>query len=185
MTDPRASTSSTNYPAGVRAGLGFAFALSLAVLAHADTPAPALQFTVVTKSDSVHRVRGKENLYPWEHEEPGVVLVSNSCGFAEVKYRRVVSATSTERWTAYALLGEWCDKGEYVVPAPSLVAYRNWEGKSYVWDVAEIHVDQAGRRYVDDDNFIMTAGLESIVHADDRASGSDDERVYLDELEIK
>jgi len=169
-----------------RAGLVFAMALSLfAALAHADSSAPPLQFTVVAKSDSVHRIRGKENLYPWEHEEPGVVLVSNSCGFAEVKYRRVVSGTKTDRWTAYALLSEWCDKGDFVVPAPSLVAYRTWEGKSYVWDIAEIHVDEAGRRYIDDDNFIMTTGLESIVHADDRATGSDDERVYLDELEIK
>ena len=158
----------------------------LAVIAQAESPAPPLQFTVVAKSDSVHRLRGKQNLYPWEHEEPGVVLVSNSCGFAEVKYRRIVPAAKTERWTAFALLGEWCDKGDFVIPAPSLVAYRDWEGKSYVWDVAEIHVDDTGRRYVDDGNFIASTGLENIVHADARAAGPDeDERVYLDELEIK
>jgi hypothetical protein len=158
----------------------------LATIAWADSPVPALQFTVVAKSDSVHRVRGKQNVFPWEHEEPGVVLVSNYCGFAEVKYRRVVSAANTERWTAYALLGEWCDKGDFVIPAPSLVAYRNWEGKSYIWDVAEIHVDDTGRRYVDDGNFIAATGLENIVHADAGAAGpGEDERVYLDELEIK
>jgi hypothetical protein len=163
-----------------------AVALSLwliAALAHAEAPVPPLHFTVVAKSDAVHRVRGKQNVYPWEHAEPGIILVSNSCGFAQATYRRVVSARETRRWTAYGLLGEWCDKGELVAPAPSLIAYRDWEGKSYVWAIAEIHTDDAGRRYVDDGNFIASSGLDPIVHAD-ATSTDEPERVYLDELEI-
>lgn len=163
-----------------------------AAIAQADVQLPPIQYAVVTKADSIHRIRDDRNLYPWDVEEPGAdgekstIIVSNACGFAVVKYRRVVSATETTRWTAYALLGEWCETGEFKPLAPMLVAYRDWEGKSYVWSVAEIHIDDAGRRYVDDNLFIDATGLETLIHADDRVTGpQDEERVYLDELGIK
>ena len=177
MTDPRAFTSLV---------ITWALSIALASGARAADPALPLQYAVVVKADSVQRMHDHRNLYPWDVAEPGTIIVSNACGFAKVKYRRVVSAATTEHWTAYALLGEWCETAEFKPLAPTLIAYRDWQGKSYVWSVAEIHTDDTGRRYIDDNLFIDSTGLEAVIHGDDRVTGpQDEERVYLDELGIK
>jgi hypothetical protein len=76
-------------------------------------------------------------------------------------------------WKALGLLGEWC-VDEFKRNGLQLVAYRDWEGKSYIWDVAEIRTDENGRRYIDDDRFLVSTVIDT--------EGPEVTRVYLDQI---
>lgn len=150
----------------------------------ANADDPPVRLAEVLRAESVGRVSGARNVYPWHRDVPGkdgeydTIFISNACGFAKVRYRMVVSATASRPWVAYALLGEWCGKEEFAAKAPTLVAFSDWEGKSYILCVAEILTDENGRRYVDDSLFIEDAGLEFVT------GPNGEERVYLDGLKI-
>lgn len=151
----------------------WAAALTLTTAMAANAERPPLHFAVVTGATSSHRLHGKENLYPWDVAQPDEVMISNSCGFAAVTYRRLSETGKVTSWKALGLLGEWC-VDEFKRDGLQLVAYRDWEGKSYIWSVAEIHTDETGRRYIDDDGFMVSTVIDT--------EGPEVTRVYLDEI---
>jgi hypothetical protein len=151
----------------------WAAALTMALAATANAERPPLHFAVVTGATSSHRLHGKDNLYPWDVAQADEVIISNSCGFAAVTYHRLLETGKVTPWKALGLLGEWC-VDEFKRDGLQLVAYRDWEGKSYIWSVAEIRTDEAGRRYIDDEGFMVSAMIE--------VEGPEVTRVYLDEI---
>jgi hypothetical protein len=145
----------------------------MAMAAPALAERPPLHFAVVTGATSSHRLHGKDNLYPWDVAQPDEIMVSNSCGFAAVTYHRLLETGKATSWKALGLLGEWC-VNEFKRNGLQLVAYRDWEGKSYIWDVAEIRADENGRRYIDDDGFLISTVIDT--------EGPEITRVYLDQI---
>src|SRR3954468_5362469 len=154
--------------------LARAFALVVVSAGVVGAEPPPLKLTIVAGSESSHRLHGKEKFYPWVQAEPGVKLVTNACGFAEITYRKPASEKRAERWKARALLSEKCDVIPFTATGRSLVAYMEWERKPFVSNLALIHTDDQGREYIDDPKFIRAVGLQTIV--------LEQGRVYLDDI---
>jgi hypothetical protein len=136
------------------------------------------KYAIVSGVETFHRVRSASNLYPWDHAGPDEIIVSNACGFARVTYYRVTtlgfSKALDERnlrpWKTLVQLGEWCKINEFILDDLTLVAYREWKGRSYLMGYAELFVDKDGRLYVDDGQFIEQMGLENLPGTDVDAS---------------
>ena len=162
-----------------------------------------LEFAVVSGVESLQRVRTGSSLFPWDHEAPGEVIVSLSCGFAQVEYARVTTPglarlnddLNRKPWKVLALLGHYCKLSEFVLEDLHLIAYRKWKGKDYLINLADILVGEDKRLYVDDSDFIEHTGLESLAGAEAEKSGSPDcvdpgpecahRRIYLDAIPMQ
>ena len=151
-----------------------------------DPDLKELKFAVVSGVETFHRVRGENNLYPWSKARAGEIIISNACGFAEIRYFRVDSPgystlddeQNLKPWKAFVRLGEWCRIQEFVLEKPTLVAYRDWKGKHYVVDYADLEVNDDRRLYLSDLRFIEEVGLA------ERTKGATD-KVFLGDLKLE
>jgi hypothetical protein len=162
-----------------------------------------LEYAIVTGVESLQRVRTASSLFPWDRAAPGEVILSLSCGFARVEYQRVTAPgiaklhddPKSKPWQVFVLLGHYCKLNEFVLDGWHLIAYRKWKGKDYLIDYAEILVGEDERLYVDDLNFIVQTGLESVAGPAAQTSDSADcaesdsecpkRRIYVDSIPVQ
>jgi hypothetical protein len=158
-----------------------------------------LEYAVVSGVETFQRLKGEDNLYPWDKAGPDEIIISNSCGFARMAYYKVTTPgfsrfsdeQNLKRWDALVQLGEWCEIKEFIFDHLTLVAYRQWKGKNYIVSYADIMVGEDHRLYAVDNLFIDATGLGRLVVPVEGLSGDhcapgvkecSEHRLYLDSL---